>query len=228
MKANLGFVAVCSFAAILLVITSLAMAAPTTGAATLVGSNNVTVAMTGASGTCWFEWGMQTGNNMTWRTPNATPSGGLWNTTIKGSPLIGSTLFYYRACDTSGCGSSSSFTTAAVTPIPTRTYGATFENLTSNNFDVTMLGGSTMIPYTWLVPGFEALIWGLIWMGILIGLWLRGRDLGYLCGLGIIIGVLLFSPTYGLNIGIPEEFATFGQGILYASIAGVLLSIIKK
>lgn len=205
-----------------------ATAVPTTGAATLVGSNNVTVAMSGAATTCWFEWGILPGSGMTWDTPNRTPSGGMCNTTIKGSPLVGNQVFYFRACDATGCGDDGTFTTAAVTPIPAFTYGAIFDNMTENNFDITMIGEANMGPYSWLVPTLPSLIWGLIWGFMLIGLWWRGRDMGYTVGIGVLVGIILFSPAYGLGIGIPQEFATIGQGILYASLAGVILVIIKK
>jgi len=203
-------------------------ATPTTGVATLIGSNNATLAMSGAATTCWFEWGMQTGNDMTWQTPNATPSGGLCNYTIRGSPYIGGQTFYFRGCDATGCGASGSFAAASVTPLPTSTYGATFENLTQNNFDITLIGGATMAPYMWLLPTYPSLIWGLIFMFIFIGLWLRGREIGTVTILGFIVGVLLFSPAYGLDIGVPQEFAAIGQGIAYACVAGYVLHLIKK
>ena len=200
----------------------------TTNPATLIGSNNVTLSMAGAATTCWFQWGMLPGAGMTWRTPNQTPVAGACTYRIFGSPLIGNELFYFRACDVTGCDGELTFTTATVTPIPSTTYGNTFVNLTENNFDITFVGGATMQPYMWLVPGFEALIWGLIFMFVFIGMWLRGREIGTITILGFIIGVLLFSPAYGLDIGIPPEFAAFGQGIAYACVAGFLLSLIKK
>jgi len=203
-------------------------AAPTTGAASLISSNNATFTMTGAGTVCWFEWGMQTGDDMTWKTTNATPAAGVCTLTVRGSPYIGGEVFYYRACDETGCGASATFTPPKVTPIPTSTYGSTFENLTQNNFDITLIGGATMAPYMWLLPTFQSLIWGLIFMFIFIGLWLRGREIGTVTILGFIVGVLLFSPTYGLDIGIPQEFAAIGQGIAYSCIAGYVLHLIKK
>lgn len=199
-------------------------AAPTTGAATLVGSNNVTVAMSGAATACWFEWGLLPGSGMTWDTPNRTPNGGLCNYTIKGSPLSGNQKFYYRACDVTGCGADAFFTTATVTAIPTPTYGSTFENLTENGFDVTMVGTGVMAPYMWLVPSFEGLVWTLIFSALVIGIWLRSRDAGYTVHPGIYLLVCIG----GLGLSILPEFAAIGQGIAYASIAGLILSIIKK
>jgi len=229
MSGKIGIAIWCVVVSLLIIfVLPLSSAAPTTGTATPVGSNNATVAMSAATGTCWFQWGTQNAENMTWRTPNQTSSSGLCNATIKGSPLSGNQLFYFRACDDTGCGSDGTFTTAAVTPIPTPTYGYVFNNLSSNNFDIPLIGWATMQPYMWLVPGFEALIWGLIFMFVFIGLWLRGREIGTVTILGFIIGVILFTPAYGLDVGIPQEFAALGQGIAYACVAGFILSLIKK
>lgn len=205
-----------------------ATAAPTTGAATDVGSNNATVFMSGAATTCWFQWGLQAGSAMTWKTPNQTPNGGLCNYTIRGSPIFGSHLWYYRACDVTGCGADGTFTTTAVTVLPTSTYGEIFQNLTENNFDVTFIGMWTVAPYAWVIPTFPGLIWGLILTGLLIGLWLRGRDLGYVAIFGFIIAVAFFGGAYGLGVDVDPVLVGFGQGILYAAIAGAVLSIIKK
>jgi hypothetical protein len=203
-------------------------ALPTTGAVTLVGSNNATVFMSGASTTCWFQWGIQTGNNMTWKTPNQTPSGGLCNTTIRGSPIFESQKWYYRACDITGCSSDGTFTTTDVTTIPQPTYGATFENLTDNSFDIMLIGGATMAPFYWVIPTFPGLIWAMLFTGLLIGLWLRGRDLTYVAIIGFILSVGFLGGAYGLGIELDPVFVALGQGIFYAAIAGGILAIIKK
>lgn len=205
-----------------------ATAIPTTGAATAVGSNNATLAMTGAGTTCWFVWGQLPLTDQSWKTPNMTPAAGVCSYNLKGSPILASTVFYYRACDETGCGNTLSFTTAAVTPLPTTTYGATFDNLTENGMDITLVGVNSVAPYMWLVPGFEALIFGLIFSAIFLGLWLRGRDVTVPMIVGFIIGSFIFVGNYGLALGIPYEFAAMGQGLMYAAMAGVILAIIKK
>jgi len=203
-------------------------AVPTTGAATMVGSNNATVTMSGATGDCWFIWGQLNNYEETWRTPNGTPNEGACSYRIKGSPLIGNTLFYYAACDSTGCGSELSFLTLEVTPVPTTTYGAIFDNLTENGMDLTLVGWQSTAPYMWLVPDFAALVWGLIFAFIFVGLWLRGRDVTVPTIVGFIVGSFLFSGGYGLNLGIPIEFVGISQGLMYASLAGIILAIIKK
>ena len=59
------------FLAIVLVISCAVSGAPVTGAASMISSNNVTLASTGATGITWFEYGMTSGY-LTWKTPNAT------------------------------------------------------------------------------------------------------------------------------------------------------------
>lgn len=208
--------------------TAPALALPTTGASSLVGSNNATVTMTGAATACWFEWGILEGDGMSWRTANKTPAAGVCTDTIKGSPLIGAQKFYYRACDASGCGADSSFTTLPVTPLPTFTYGQIFSNLTESGFDITLIGFATVRPFVWVVPTFPGLIWGLLLTGLLIGLWLRGRDLGYVSIVGFIISIAFFGGSWGLGIDLDPTFISFGQGIFYATVSGTILSIIKK
>lgn len=229
MEGKIGLTIWCVAVAVVIFCMPFSSALPTTGAATLVGSNNATVTMTGAATTCWFEWGMLAGDSMTWKTPNNTPAAGVCTYTIRGSPITGSTVWYFRACDATGCGADGTFTTAAVTAIPTSTYGATFENLTDTNFDITLIGAATMAPYMWILPTYHALIWGLVFMFLFVGIWLRGRDMGYIVIFALIIGVILFSSaSYGIAVGVPQEFADIGQGIVYAAVAGVILSIIKK
>lgn len=203
-------------------------AAPTTGAVTLIGSNNATVTMTGAATTCWFQWGLQPGSAMTWKTPNQTPAAGVCTATIKGSPLFGNQLWYYRACDVTGCGADATFTTLAVTVLPTPTYGAIFQNLTDNGFDIMLIGMFTVAPFMWIVPTMPGLVWALLVMGLLIGVWLRTRALWYVSLLGLTISLGFFSVAYGLGVDLDWTFVFVGQGILYASFAGLMLSIIKK
>jgi hypothetical protein len=222
------FIWVVLAAALLILAAPHVGALPTTGAATLVGSNNVTVTSSGAATTCWFEWGMLTDGEESWSTPNQTPVGGVCTKTIKGSPLVGGSVFYYRVCDVTGCGADATFTTAAVTPIPTTTYGAIFDNLTDNQMDITMVSYQATAPYMWLVPGNAVLVWGLLFSFIFMGMWLRGRDVTVPTIVGFLIGSFIFMGNYGLQLGIPGEIAELGQGIMYAAIAGILLSLIKK
>lgn len=205
------------------------VALPNTQPATLVGTNNATLNGNGAATTCWFIWGTSNLGNETWRTPNQTSSGGVCTYRIHGSPIMGSTVFYFKVCDTTGCSANElSFTTGTVTPIPTVTYGSIFDNLTENAMDLTLVGYQSTFPYQWLVPTFATLIWGLIFAFIFLGMWLRGRDVTVPALVGFITSSFLFLGNQGLNLGIPVEFTTLAQGLMYASIAGIILALIKK
>jgi len=214
------------FLALLCCIASVS-ALPTTGAATAVSSNNATLHAAGATTPCWFVWGQQS-DGETWKTPNQTAVAGVCTYTVKGSPLLGNTLFYFKACDSTGCGNELSFTTLTVTPIPTTTYGATFDNLTESGMDLTLVGINAVAPYSWLIPDFAALVWGVMFGFIFIGMWLRGRDMLTPTVTGIIIGGFIFFGGQGLNLGLPTQFVDLAQGLTYASIAGTVLIIIKK
>jgi hypothetical protein len=199
------------------------LAVPTTGAAGLVGSNNATLFLTGGSGTNWFEYGQKTGS-LTWRTPNTSNS----NYTVYGSPLLGATKFYYRACDNTGCGAESSFTTVALTPSPQTTFGAALNNMTQSNYDIEVIAGNSIAGYFWLVPTFPTIVWGLLFFAIYLGLWIRERDLVVPVILGLITGSFVMFSDSGLSLGLPIEFLSIAQGITYAAVAGIVLSIMKR
>jgi len=211
---------------ILLLVICLALpvcALPTTQAATLVGNNNASLHMTGNVGTSWFEYGQKSGS-LSWRTPNSTAN----NYTVYGSPLSGSKLFYFRGCDGTGCGNELSFTTAALTPSPQTTFGKALDNMTQSNYDIEVIAGNSIAGYFWLVPTFPTIVWGLLFFGIYIGLWVRERDLVVPVILGLITGSFVMFTDSGLNLGIPVEFMAVAQGITYAALAGVVLTIMKR
>ena len=61
---------------VLILCVSVVSALPTTGAATLVGSNNATLHATGVTTEGWFEWGSLQ-DYLYWKTPNITASAGV-------------------------------------------------------------------------------------------------------------------------------------------------------
>ena len=205
-------------------------AAPTTqvivGAAT---SNSATLSMGGVIvDPCWFEWGQLSGS-LSWKTPNRTSAGGLSTYQLKGSPLNGNTKFYYRACDSTGCDPvEMSFTTLAVTPMPTTTYTEIFNNLTENGLDPQFMAMNAVAPYAWILPGFDMMIWFLLFFAIFVGLVLTGRGMGIPVIMGLLSAGFIFSPIAGLYLGIPPELQSVAQGVMYAALAGVVVGLIKK
>lgn len=207
----------------LLLMVSCVSALPTTGAATLISSNNVTLAATGTTTTAWFEYGLTSGS-LIWHTPNESASGA-YSKRVVGSPLMGGQKFYYRVCDVTGCGVEADFTLATVTPQPQTTYGYLYQNITESGFDPAVLGLNAMAPYMWPVP-VQSYVWGMIFLFIYAGLWMRGRDVTIPVILGLVVGFIALNPSYG--VGMPPEFVGISQGIAYASLAGIVMALFKK
>jgi hypothetical protein len=208
---------------IMLCLTTSACAVPTTEAASAIGNNNVTLHMSGGAAPMWFMWG-QTSGSLSWITPNATTDSAF----IYGSPLLGHTLFYFKACDTTGCGNELSFTTLALTPQPQTTFGAGVDNITRSQFDIEVIARESIQGYFWAVPTFPVIVWGLLFFGIFLGLWIRERDLVVPVIIGLITGSFIMFGSTGLQLGIPAEFSQMAQGLTYAALAGVLLTWIKR
>jgi hypothetical protein len=208
----------------------LATAAPTTGAATLVGTNNATLHMTSIGGvTSWFEWGQNT-DLLTWKTPNFTSATGANAIVVKGSPLNGNSVFYFRACDDTGCGAQLSFTTPVITPMPTTTLGNIFQNLTESQFDLAFIPINAVASYGWVLPGsLVSVMWALVFSTIFLGLWLSGRNTFIPGLLGLMVGGFLWVNTIGvLNMPISPEFIELGQGLIMPAIAGTIVGIFKR
>lgn len=204
------------------VIIGAVSAAPVTGAVTLAGSNNMTLHSTGAVGITWFEYGLTSGY-LSWKTPNATATDP-YEKWVYGSPLIAGQKYYVRACDTTGCGAEVFATLAAATPAPQPTFGYIYQNLTESGFDPVIVAYDAVQPYFWVAP--QPVIWGLLFFFMFAAMWMRGRDVLIPSILGMIAGFVAFNPTYG--VAIPAVFVGMSQGIVYASMAGIIMSIFKR
>ena len=111
---------ICLVVAILCAFVGIVGALPTTGAATDIGNNNFTLHATGAVGDTYFVYGLLPD----WQglqTVSVSPVGGVAEIDVRGAPIMPSTLYYAKVCDTTGCGNVVSFTTAEVTLIVERT-----------------------------------------------------------------------------------------------------------
>ena len=206
------------------------LAAPPAPAVVAVGGNNATFSST-CAGTCWFRWG-QNAATPEWKTPNQTVAGA-YSQRVSGVPYVPSTAFYAVACDTTGCSITTPFTSLAVTPIPQTAFGRTFDNITETNFDTMNVVTVLFTPMVWafpttLVSTGIALVTGLLIGFYFLGLWLRTRNIRLPTLIGIISATFFLSSNAGFGWGIPGEFAAIAQGLLYASIAGLIMSFIKK
>ena len=211
---------------LLLTTISIAGAAPTTSAATMVGNNNFTMNGNGASGGVgWFQWSMKPGLEYA-HTPNVTTSGGSYNYTLSSSPVWGSTAYYYKACDITGCGGEVSLTTAAVTQIPVPNYDAYAQNMTENHLDPMNFLWNMTRPYT-AISG-ETIFYGLIFAMLLIGMWLRTRGTQTATMFGMMFICLFTASAGGLAIGLPPEFLAVGQALMYISLTGMIVMFTFK
>jgi len=219
------------FLAVLFLCVSVS-AVPTTLAATHVGNNNFTLNGNGVAGTAgWFQWSFVTGRTFA-HLPNVTPVAGVITYTMKGTPVFGSTNYFYVACDTTGCGNEVSFTTGTITPLPTPMIGiyvmdAFATNITENGFDLSNVAWNAMRPYTAVTT--DTLFYGLVFGMVFIGMWLRTRGTATATIFGMIC-IGLFGVSGGLlGSGIlPAEFVAAGQALMYLSLTGAVLAFTFK
>lgn len=210
----------------LLLVISTASALPTTGAASAVGSNNFTLSATGVTGTAgWFQWGLKPGASWA-HTPNVTASGGAISYTMVGSPIFGCTTYYYRACDSTGCGSELSLMTTAVTPVATTTWSQWAENITANGLDPGNFIWNAMQPYMNVTT--PTVFYSMIFAMMFVGVWLRTRGTAVGSTLGVICIGLFASSAIALQVGLSPEFQAVGQAVLYVSLAGIVTSYTFK
>lgn len=220
-------------AAILLItiMTGIAAAAvPAVPVISLVGNNNATFTSSGG-GTCWFRWGLND-EIPEWKTPNVSAAGP-WTQRVYGSPYLPVRDYYVMACNESGCSVAATFTSTAVTPIPQPTYGRTYDNITESGFDISILLTQSMTPLIWVFPGSLAsmgiaLVSGLILGFYFLGLWLRQRTSKVAVIIGLIFLGFFIMPNSGMGWGMPAEFVAIAQLLVYAIIAGLIMSLLKK
>lgn len=95
-------------------------------------SNGVNFSITSSTVTgndVWIIYGQNKGG-YTWITQNVTKTSTTTYLALQGSPLFGNTAYWARACDGSGnCGNEVPFSTAAITPMPTTTFGYGFRQI---------------------------------------------------------------------------------------------------
>jgi hypothetical protein len=212
----------------LLAVICPAGAVPTTGAVTLVGSNNATIAVAGITGdTVWVMWGQGPGGGEVWASQNETATGGIASVTIWGAPILGSTTYYASACDSTGCDPNSvSFTTAPVTPAPVRNFGQAFRNITAGHFNLVTIGGALFSAYSNVMS--TSVMFGMLFGVITLGIWTRTKTVRTVGITMMIVSPFIVASGAGLFLGIPLVEQAIGQALLAAGLAGILLSLIKK
>lgn len=205
-------------------------AIPSGTSVSLIGNNNATFSASGFTGDGWYEYGLSPSTLVVW-TNNLTLGTSTWTET--GSPLTTSTTYYVAACDSTGCDTPVSFTTGAAKPLPTTTFGLMITNATANRFNLLMLASNILLPYVWLFPSSAytlaiSIMAALVFFALYYALAVRTRGVAIPIIMGVIAAPYLLYTNQGLNMGIPVEFLAIAQGIFYASLAGIVLVVLRK
>lgn len=215
----------------LFLITS-AMATPAGTNVSLVGNNNATFTAGGGTDPAWFQYGLSPTTLNVW-TPNLS-AGGSFTWTEYGSPLTSGLTYYVAGCDNTGCDPTpASFTMLPATPLPVTTFGLMITNATRNKFNTLMFATNLLLPYAWLFPTTAytlaiSIMTALILFAMYYGLAVRTRGVAVPVILGVIGAPYFLYANQGMNLGIPVEFQSIAQGIFYASLAGILLVLLRK
>ena len=219
--------------ALLIFLPVIVSAVPSGTTVSDVGNNNATFSATGFdSAGGWFEYGMSPETLNVWTTEQT--GGGSITWTETGSPLTSSETYYVAGCDVTGCDPSPAvFTLLDATPLPATTFGYIITNATENRFNILKILPNVMLPYAWLFPsnatalGISITV-ALVLFAIYYGLAVRTRGVAVPVIMGVIGAPYLLYANQGMNLGIPVEFQGIAQGIFYASLAGIILVILRK
>ena len=209
----------------LLLLVPFASALPTTGDATLIGANNFTVPVTGASGYAYVIWGQAAGQN-NWMSYNSTLSGGAADIKIWGAPLIGGRTVYFKACDATGCGAEKTVAIPSVTPLPVPTYGDPLRNIMQSHFALPNI--TAEIPGAYAMLGMPVMIiWAIMYVAVFAGIWLRTRTVRLALVVGFLAIPFIISNTTGLMLGMPVSVQILINGMMAAAIAGTIYGFFK-
>ena len=206
-----------------LLLVSVASAAPVTGVGHDITSNSFTVPVTGVVGDGWIAWGEASGNT-NWASSTQTGDG---DYVVWGAPIIGGSTVYYKACDSTGCGSERGLDILAITPIPTSNFGAAYTNLSARHFQIADIPRNLLPGYTYNGTPINV-IWGIMMLAIFFGFWFRTRSVRLALIMGLLLAGLALTPTAGLYLGAPLLFQTVAQGLMAVCVAGLAISFIRK
>ena len=200
-----------------------AWAAPTVGDATLVSSNNFTVPVSGAAGYTYVIWGQATGTQ-NWMSSNSSLSGGAADVRVWGAPLIGGRTVYYKACDSTGCSSEKTVAIPTVTPLPVPTYGDQLRRISDSHFGLPNITAEIPVALTSALGWPILLIFGIIYVAIFAGLWLRVRTVRMPLMVAFIAIPFVLNAGAGLYLGLPIDLGILMTGLMAAALAGTVYS----
>jgi uncharacterized membrane protein YGL010W len=107
------------------------------------------------------------------------------------------------------------------------------DNITRSKGNILFLATNIWVPYTWLFPANAAstaisIVVGVMLFFVYWGFWRRGRSIIGPVIIGLLTAPLFLYANTGMHLGIPPEFQAIAQALLYASIAGLFLSFLKR
>jgi hypothetical protein len=209
----------------LLLMVGVATALPTTGAVTGIDANKVTFNAAGGSGEAYFKWGISSGYNYFWTTPNQSVSGAFTDYQ-EGMPMISGKTYYVVACDSTGCGNEVSFVVPAATPLNQTSYGVGAVGIMRSGFNLTKTLPMMVAPFTSQI-GFWT--YALLFFFIFSGWWMRQGDVTIPMIVALVFGFTIWGAgAMGAGMGIPGEAMNLGIGLIIASVAGLFFSLFSK
>lgn len=210
----------------LLLLAGITSALPTTGAAADVNSNGFNTTVTGITGTdVWIFWGDYSGKE-NWITPNVTAVAGTATVQVIGAPIYGGETIVFQACDSTGCGNEQTVTISAVTPVPITTYGQLLRNITNSRFNPSVIQASLLSTYTTVAPA--VIMFGIALLMFVFGIWMRTKSVRLIMIVGLLIYPFVYLSNAGLHLGLPLVAQSIAIGLFAASLAGLLISFIRK
>jgi hypothetical protein len=165
----------------------------------------------------WFQYGTNPTTNFIYSTPNSSVSGAYSYTQYAG-PLLAGTTYYAEACDNTGCSNIVSFTTSPIAPVPQTNYGTALTTIFTSGLNITQSAGAVFAPYTMDFP--YGIAWGLLIFTAIILIWTKQKDIYIPLLLMLVFGGMIWGGSSLFPI--PPDWLGLGQGLMYASIAGLI------
>ena len=213
------------FFIVLMLVSGVVSALPTTQPATVINAGRVEFAAIGGSGEGWFQWGTSDGYNYFWATPNQTVSGA-YSDYQEGMPMLAGDTYYVIACDSTGCGNQVSFVMPAATKLNQTNYGYGAITIMRSGFNLTKSLPIMVSPYTAQL-GFWT--WALLFFFIFSGWWMQQGDITVPMLVSLVFGFTIWGAgALGAGLGIPGEVMNIGIGLCIASVAGLFFSLFSK
>jgi hypothetical protein len=199
-------------------------ALPTTGLVS--GVTNIQATFSGtwpANDYGFFAYGTQPSSNFIFSTPNVSVSGA-YSYTVYAGPLLTNTEYYVKACDPSGCGATTSFTTGAFQPISPTNYGAPLINMFTSGLNTSSSLADVMTPYTSSMGA--PIAWGILLTIIAIAYWMMQKEVTVPFILMFVYGEMFWGPLSPFSI--PADWMWVGYLFDIIALSGIIMSWVTR